>query len=42
MPRVGSSKMKISPLVLNHLASTTFCWFPPERFMTRTLASLWP
>ena len=32
--------MKISPLVLNHLARTTFCWLPPERFTTRVRESV--
>ena len=31
MPRVGSSSISISELAISHLASMTFCWFPPER-----------
>ena len=30
IPRVGSSKMKISASVLIHLPMTTFCWLPPD------------
>ena len=29
-PAVGSSRMKMSGSVFNHLPMTTFCWFPPE------------
>ena len=31
MPRVGSSMISTLGLVDSHLASTTFCWLPPER-----------
>src|SRR3954454_10566071 len=31
MPRVGSSMMSTFGLVASHLASTTFCWLPPDR-----------
>ena len=34
MPRVGSSKMKMRALEHSHLAMTTFCWFPPDRWPT--------
>ena len=30
MPRVGSSKMMTRGCIASHLASTTFCWLPPE------------
>ena len=30
MPRVGSSRISTSGSVKIHLASTTFCWLPPE------------
>ena len=30
MPRVGSSRIRTRGLVASHLASTTFCWLPPE------------
>ena len=30
-PWVGSSKISSLGLVASHLASTTFCWFPPDR-----------
>ena len=35
IPRVGSSKRRIFGSVINHLPSTTFCWFPPERALAR-------
>src|SRR4051794_36592018 len=31
MPRVGSSMISSFGLVASHLASTTFCWLPPDR-----------
>ena len=31
MPWVGSSRMSSRGLVASHLASTTFCWLPPDR-----------
>ncbi len=31
MPRVGSSRISSFGSVASHLASTTFCWLPPER-----------
>ncbi len=34
MPRVGSSKIRICGRVSSHLASTTFCWLPPDRKRT--------
>src|SRR5262245_33695326 len=42
MPWVGSSKMKTSAPVSIHLASTIFCWLPPERWRAgcSTLATL--
>ena len=30
MPRVGSSRMITRGLIDSHLASTTFCWLPPD------------
>src|SRR4029450_12607231 len=33
MPRVGSSKMRMSQFFSNHFAMTTFCWLPPDRFL---------
>ena len=30
MPRVGSSKMITFGFIASHLASTTFCWLPPD------------
>ena len=30
MPRVGSSKMIAFGFIASHLASTTFCWLPPD------------
>ena len=33
MPRVGSSMMKIDGSDISHLASTTFCWLPPDRLL---------
>src|SRR5690606_15041319 len=35
MPRVGSSTTSTSQSRTSHLASTTFCWLPPERFFVR-------
>ena len=35
MPRVGSSMMRMRGLVASHLASTTFCWLPPESWRTQ-------
>ena len=32
MPRVGSSRIRISGPENSHFASTTFCWLPPDRF----------
>ncbi len=34
MPRVGSSMISTRGLAASHLASTTFCWFPPESCRT--------
>ncbi len=34
MPRVGSSRMKISGPVRSHFARTTFCWLPPDSSLT--------
>src|SRR6478609_4011780 len=34
MPRVGSSRISRSGSVNSHLASTTFCWLPPESLDT--------
>ena len=34
MPRVGSSTISTCGSVASHLASTTFCWLPPERTST--------
>ena len=34
IPRVGSSRRKISVSRSIHLAITIFCWFPPESFFT--------
>ena len=34
MPRVGSSSTSTDGLTSSHLASITFCWFPPERLAT--------
>ena len=34
MPRVGSSKMIARGCIASHLASTTFCWLPPESVPT--------
>ena len=34
MPRVGSSRMSTCGSVASHLASTTFCWLPPESAST--------
>src|SRR5690606_4558528 len=33
MPRVGSSRMSSSGSVASQRPSSTFCWFPPERFL---------
>ena len=30
-PRVGSSKIRTPGWIASHLASTTFCWLPPDR-----------
>ena len=35
MPRVGSSSSKTRGAAISHLPSTTFCWLPPERVLTR-------
>ena len=40
MPRVGSSKMSTCDSAKSHLATTTFCWLPPERKRT-TWAGDW-
>ena len=37
MPRVGSSKMKMSASLSTHLPMTTFCWLPPESCMVTSL-----
>ena len=37
MPRVGSSKIRTFGSSASHLARTTFCWLPPERFAARDL-----
>ena len=34
IPRVGSSTISSAGLRLSHLASTTFCWLPPDRNVT--------
>ena len=34
MPRVGSSKIRTPGWIASHLASTTFCWLPPDRKRT--------
>ena len=34
MPRVGSSTISTRGSVASHLASTTFCWLPPDRVDT--------
>ncbi len=34
MPRVGSSKMITLGVIASHLASTTFCWLPPDSTVT--------
>jgi hypothetical protein len=31
IPRVGSSRIRISGSVNSHFDSTTFCWLPPDR-----------
>ena len=36
-PAVGSSKINTSGSVPSHLASTTFCWLPPESSRTGRL-----
>src|SRR5690606_567097 len=33
IPRVGSSRMRTSGWVASHRPRSTFCWFPPERFL---------
>ena len=33
-PFVGSSKIYTSQSAASHLATATFCWFPPERYAT--------
>ena len=40
MPRVGSSMIRTFGLVDEPLASTTFCWLPPDRNADR-VAQLW-
>ena len=37
MPRVGSSRMNRRGPRSSHLPITTFCWLPPERFLTSVL-----
>ena len=39
MPWVGSSKMKTSAPDPSHLARTTFCWLPPDRYRVGCSAS---
>ena len=34
MPRVGSSKIRISQSLTSQRAMITFCWLPPERYFT--------
>src|SRR5688572_14697336 len=34
IPLVGSSRINTAGLRASHLASTTFCWFPPDRLCT--------
>ena len=34
MPRVGSSKIMTCGCIDSHLASTTFCWLPPDSVPT--------
>ena len=36
MPRVGSSRIRMSGSEMTHFASTTFCWLPPESVPTFT------
>ena len=31
IPRVGSSKIKISGLVSSQRETSTFCWLPPDK-----------
>ena len=38
MPRVGSSTISTAGLRPSHLASTTFCWLPPESMDTGSLS----
>ena len=39
MPRVGSSRIRISGSVISHRASSTFCWLPPERLRISAVGS---
>ena len=38
MPRVGSSTMSSAGWRPSHLASTTFCWFPPDSWDTGSMS----
>ena len=38
MPRVGSSTISTAGLRLSHLASTTFCWLPPDSMETGSVS----
>ena len=33
MPRVGSSRIRMSGSVNSQRERTTFCWLPPERYL---------
>jgi len=37
IPRVGSSKISTFGAIISHLASTTFCWLPPDKLTTAWL-----
>ena len=39
MPRVGSSRIRISGSVISQRASSTFCWLPPERLRISAVGS---
>ena len=38
MPRVGSSTISTAGLRPSHLASTTFCWLPPDSMATGSVS----
>ena len=39
IPRVGSSKISTFEQAPSHLATTAFCWFPPESYLVKVYIS---